>query len=170
MCVFRSKLERGRKCNSYMAYFHCVLCIGYVVSPLRYCVYSLLCLRAIWIICPFLALLPIHLCLSLECNHTTVVTVGQCEPITQILCDLVCCGCRVVCVEEHSTSIVEYDLVLCITTLVAPCLNMCVRMCIIAWSPSTYTVYIYSTVCILRMMNRKRELILAVCATVLFSL
>ena len=74
----------------------------------------------------FLAHLPIHLCLSPECNHTPVVTVGQCEPIAQILCDLVCCGCRVVYVEEHSTSIVEYDLVLCITTLVAPCLNMCV--------------------------------------------
>ena len=65
-------------------------------------------------------------CLSPGCYHTTVVTVGQCEPIAQMLCDLVCCGCRVVCVEEHSTSIVEYDLVLCITTLVAPCLNMCV--------------------------------------------
>ena len=70
----------------------------------------------------FLALLP----MSPECNHTTVVTVAQCEPIAQTLCDLVCCGCRVVCVEEHITSIVEYDLVLCITTLVAPCLNMCV--------------------------------------------
>ena len=69
---------------------------------------------------------PANTSVSPECNHPNVVTEGQCEPVAQILCDLVCCGCRVVCVEEHSTSIVEYDLVLCTTTLVAPCLNMCV--------------------------------------------
>ena len=142
MCAFRSKLERGRKCNPYMYYFHCVLyCIRYVVSPLRHCVHSLLCLRAIWIICPFLAFLPIHLCLSSECNHTTVVTVGQCELIAQILCDLVCCGFRVVCVEEHSTSIVEYDLVLCITTLVA---HVYVYNCMVAINLySIHLQYVY---------------------------